>query len=101
MLLFSFVRYFFDILSTILTVYMWIIIIKSLLSWVNPDPYNQIVRLINDVTEPVLNKVRLILPLGTSLAFDFSPIIVIVIILIIQFMLNYIELDYILPLIIR
>ncbi len=101
MLLFSFVRYFFDILSTILTVYMWIIIIKSLLSWVNPDPYNQIVRLINDVTEPVLNKVRLILPLGTSLAFDFSPIIVIVIILIIQFMLNYIELDYILPLIMR
>ncbi|HEC25635.1 MAG TPA: YggT family protein [bacterium] len=101
MLLFNFVRYFFDILSTILTVYMWIIIIKALLSWVNPDPYNQIVRLINDITEPVLNKVRLILPLGTSLAFDFSPIIVIVIILIIQFMLNYIEFYYILPLIIR
>ncbi|MFW0884876.1 YggT family protein [Candidatus Acidulodesulfobacterium sp. H_13] len=101
MLLFSFVRYFFDILSTILTVYMWIIIIKALLSWVNPDPYNQIVRLINDITEPVLNKIRLILPLGTSFAFDFSPVIVILIILIIQFMLNYIEFDYILPLIIR
>ena len=96
-LLFNFIRYFFDILYTILTVYMWIIIIKALLSWVNPDPYNPIVRFINDITEPVLNKVRLILPLGNAFAFDLSPIIVIVIIWMIITLLKFAEFNYILP----
>ena len=70
-LLFNFVRFFFDIINIILNAYMWIIIIKALLSWVNPDPYNSIVRFINDITDPVLDRVRLIIPLGGSAAFDF------------------------------
>ena len=76
---------------------MWIIIIKALLSWVNPDPYNPIVRFINDITEPVLNKARLILPIGNTVAFDLSPVIVIVIIWMIITLLKFAEFNYILP----
>ncbi len=97
LLFINFIQYFFDILYTILTVYMWIIIIKALLSWVNPDPYNPIVRFINDITEPVLNKARLILPIGNTLAFDLSPVIVIVIIWMIITLLKFAEFNYILP----
>ena len=46
------------ILDTVLTLYMWIIIISALLSWVNPDPYNPIVRFLYSVTDPVLRPVR-------------------------------------------
>ena len=84
-----------DIAKYILNIYMWVIIIKVLLSWVNPDPYNPIVRFINDITEPVLNKVRLILPIGSSFAFDFSPIIIILIIIASIQLLNFIEYRYI------
>ncbi len=84
-----------NIVKDILYIYMWVIIIKALLSWVNPDPYNPIVRFINDITEPVLNKVRLILPVGSSFAFDLSPIIVILIIMAITQLLNFIEFRYV------
>ncbi len=94
---FSFTEDFFQILSIILNAYMWVIIIKALLSWVNPDPYNPIVRFINDITEPVLNKVRLILPVGRTFAFDLSPIIVILIIWFLLKALNFAEYYYILP----
>ncbi|MHB8231832.1 MAG: YggT family protein [bacterium] len=100
LLFINFIQYFFDILYTALNVYMWIIIIKALLSWVNPDPYNPIVRFINDITEPVLNKVRLILPLGNTIAFDLSPIIVIFMIYAILILLKYAEYNYILPFVI-
>ena len=41
------------ILDSILSIYMWIIIISALISWVNPDPYNPIVRFLHTVTDPV------------------------------------------------
>ncbi|MCK5257793.1 MAG: YggT family protein, partial [Deltaproteobacteria bacterium] len=37
-----------------LTIYMWLIIIRAVISWVNPDPYNPIVSFLYQVTEPVL-----------------------------------------------
>jgi YggT family protein len=64
---------------SILRIYMFIIIIRALISWVNPDPYNFLVRAINDITEPVLYKVRRMLPVSGG-GFDFSPIIVIILI---------------------
>jgi len=67
------------ILNTILTIYMWIVIIAALLSWVSPDPYNPIVRFLYSVTEPVLRPIRR--RLGISMGIDFSPMIVILIIL--------------------
>jgi YggT family protein len=66
-------------LLSILRIYMFIIIIRALISWVNPDPYNFLVRAIYDITEPVLYRVRRLLPV-TGGGFDFSPIIVIILI---------------------
>ncbi len=68
------------IIYYVLTIYMWIIIIRALLSWVNPDPYNPIVRLLHQVTDPVLYRVRRLIPLP-MVGIDLSPIIVIVIII--------------------
>jgi len=54
---------------------MWLIIIRALLSWVNPDPYNPIVRFLIKVTEPVLYFVRRKLPVYLG-GMDFSPVVV-------------------------
>jgi YggT family protein len=64
------------ILDKVIYAYMVIIIIRALLSWVNPDPYNPIVRFLYSITEPVLNWVRRALPFSTG-GIDFSPMIVI------------------------
>jgi len=58
-----------------LTFYMWIVIARAVLSWVNPDPYNQIVKIIHNLTEPVLYQIRRKLPV-TYGGIDFSPIII-------------------------
>ena len=72
-----------QILKIILELYMWIMIIRSLLSWVNPDPYNPIVQFLNSITEPVLYRVRQLMPMsGTGI--DFSPMIVILLIIFLQ-----------------
>jgi YggT family protein len=64
------------ILDIALSVYMWIIIIRAVLTWVNPDPYNPIVRGLYSITEPVLSYLRRRLPLMAG-SIDFSPIVVI------------------------
>ncbi len=68
-----------QVMDMLLSLYMWIIIARAVLSWVNPDPYNPIVRFINQATEPVLYQVRRYLPsLG---GIDFSPLIVLFLIM--------------------
>lgn len=64
------------ILDIALTLYMFIVIGRAIISWVNPDPYNAIVRFLYATTEPVLYAIRRRLPLSFG-GFDFSPIIVI------------------------
>ena len=64
------------ILDKVIYAYMVIIIIRALLSWVNPDPYNPIVRFLYNITEPVLYRVRKAVPLFAG-GIDFSPMIVI------------------------
>lgn len=62
----------------ILNAYLWIVIISALLSWVNPDPYNPIVRFLRQVTEPVYQTIRKRLPRSLfSLGLDITPLIVI------------------------
>lgn len=71
------------ILDWLLEVYKWVIIIAALISWVNPDPYNPIVRFLYSVTEPALRPVRRLI--GYRLGpIDISPIIVILVIIFIQ-----------------
>jgi YggT family protein len=71
------------ILHYILTFYMWIVIARAVLSWVNPDPYNPIVRFIHNVTEPVLYRIRKKIPVDFG-GIDFSPIIVILVVIFLQ-----------------
>jgi len=65
---------------------MWIIIIRALIAWVNPDPYNQIVIFLHRITEPVLRPIRSKLPFN-SMGIDFSPFIVVLIIIFLQYFL--------------
>jgi YggT family protein len=72
-----------NVLDIILDIYKWVIIIAALISWVNPDPYNPIVRFLYSVTEPALRPIRRII--GYRLGpIDISPIIVILLIIFIQ-----------------
>ena len=76
------------VLHYVLTFYMWIVIARAVLSWVNPDPYNPIVRFIHNVTEPVLYRIRTRIPVNFS-GIDFSPIIVILAVIFLQnFLVN-------------
>jgi len=67
------------VIHYLLNIYMWLIIIRAFLSWVNPDPYNPIVSFLYQVTEPVLYRIRRFLPFR-GLGIDLSPILVFVII---------------------
>ena len=71
------------VLDYALVFFMIITIARAVLSWVNPDPYNPIVRFIHNVTEPVLYQIRKRLPMMYG-GIDFSPIVVILIIIFLQ-----------------
>jgi YggT family protein len=64
------------VLDLVLTFYMFLLIARAVISWVNPDPYNPIVRFLYNATEPLLSRVRRALPLFAG-GIDFSPFIVI------------------------
>ena len=74
------------IVDIVLTLYMWLIIFRAVISWVNADPYNKIVIFLYRVTEPVLRLVRRIIPFR-NVGIDLSPIIVILVILFLQYFL--------------
>ena len=71
------------ILDIGLSLYMWIIIARAVISWVNPDPYNPIVRFLHSATEPVLFRIRRRIPINLG-GIDFSPILVILVIIFLQ-----------------
>lgn len=76
------------VLDIVLVLYMWIIIIRALLSWVNPDPYNPIVQFLYNVTEPVLYRIRRAIPMS-GMGIDFAPIVVLLAIIFLQsFLVN-------------
>lgn len=64
------------VLDYALSLYMWVIIARALISWVNPDPWNPIVQFLDRVTEPVLSPIRR--RLGWRMGIDLSPLIAIV-----------------------
>lgn len=72
-----------QIVDFILTIYMWIIIGRAVISWVNADPYNPIVRFLYEATEPVLSRIRKIVPLSMG-GIDFAPMILILGIMFLQ-----------------
>ena len=71
------------VLDTVLWLYMWVIIARALISWVNPDPFNPIVQFLERVTEPVLGPIRQWM--GWRMGIDLSPMIAILIIVFLQY----------------
>jgi YggT family protein len=71
----NFLVAFAQVLDYVLWAYVWILIARMVISWVNADPYNPLVRFVYNVTEPVLVRVRQRLPVYAG-GFDFSPIVV-------------------------
>ena len=72
------------VLDYALDIYMWVIIIRALISWVNPDPYNPIVQFLTKVTEPVLRPLRKLVP-PYKIGIDLSPLIAILLIIFLQY----------------
>ena len=70
-----------NILDILLTILYWLILIRALISWVNPDPNNPIVQFLYKTTEPILEPVRRLLPLDFRFGIDISPIIVFLLIM--------------------
>lgn len=68
------------VLNYVLEIYTWVIIIRALISWVNPDPYNPVVQFLYKVTEPVLYPLRKMMR-TYSTGIDLSPLVAILIIM--------------------
>jgi YggT family protein len=64
----------YQVVDLVFTLYTYIVIGRAIISWVNPDPYNPIVRFLHNATDPVLDRMRRVLPLQFS-GIDFTPIV--------------------------
>ena len=78
----NFIKAIADLLNFVLSAYIWIVIARAVISWVNADPYNPVVRFLHQVTDPVLNRIRRILPAMGG--FDLSPMVLIFAIIFLQ-----------------
>jgi len=78
------------IFSYLLTIYGYVIVARVVISWVNADPYNPIVKFIYEITEPVLGRVRRYIPMNMG-GFDFCPILVVIGIWVIQIIITSLQ----------
>ena len=62
------------VVSYLIQIMWWLIVIRALLSWVSPDPFNPIVRFIETTTEPLLAPIRGLIP-AWRIGLDLSPMI--------------------------
>lgn len=74
-------------LDLVLNIFLYAIIIQAILSWVNPDPYNPVISLLNSLTWPILKHFRKLIPPISG--FDISPIFAIIAILFVQQSFHY------------
>ena len=78
-----------QLLLALLSLYTWVIIIRALISWVSPDPYNPIVQILSKLTEPVLGPLRKLLPPHRTGNIDLSPILAILLIQLVRYTIIY------------
>ncbi len=76
-----------QVLDIILTTFKCIVLIRAVISWVNPDPYNPIVQFLVRMTEPVLRPIRKLMPPWKTAGLDFSPFVVIIVIIFLDYAL--------------
>ena len=67
--------------DVLLTIVYWLVIIRALISWVNPDPGNPIVQFLYKTTDPILEPIRRRMPLNFRFGIDISPVIVILLVI--------------------
>jgi YggT family protein len=72
------------VLDWAITIYIWIVIIRALISWVQPNPYNPIVQFLHAVTEPLLAPIRYYLLRNMPVGIDLSPMVLILLLVLIQ-----------------
>lgn len=72
------------VLGSLLNIYFWIVIVAALVTWVRPDPNNVIVRTLRMLTEPVFYRIRKWLPFTYTTGLDFSPVVVLLAIELLQ-----------------
>lgn len=70
-------------ISMILSLYMWIVIASAVVTWVNPDPGNPIVRALRGLTEPAYRYIRRLIPTNFG-GLDIAPMLLILVILFLQ-----------------
>ena len=76
-----------EFILIVLNLYMWVVIIAALITWVQPNPYNPIVRFLSNVTEPVYRVIRRYIP-TTFGGFDIAPILLILAIQFLQILIK-------------
>ncbi len=80
------------IIVSLLNIYMWVIVIRVLISWINPDPHNPIVQFLRGVTDPAIEGVRRIVPSFLwSTGLDFTPLILILLLQVVMIFLQSIR----------
>lgn len=81
------------IFRELLNVYMYVVIIRVVISWINPDPYNPIVQFLRSITDPALDGLRRFVPRFLwSTGLDFTPLLLIVLI---QIVIRFLDSIYI------
>jgi YggT family protein len=70
------------LIDFVLSAYMWVVIARAVISWVNADPYNPVVRFLVQVTDPILSRIRRFLP--SMGGIDLSPMVLILAIIFLQ-----------------
>ncbi len=77
------------VLHMLLQAYIWVVIIRALLSWVNPDPWNPIVQTLNRMTDPLLDPIRkkMFRMMGSGVGIDLSPLILIAVVYFLDYFL--------------
>ena len=78
-----------DLIFLLLKIYTWVIIAAALVTWVSLDPRNPIVTFLRQITEPVLGPARRLLPPWKTGGLDFSPLIVIFAIWLVEWVLRH------------
>lgn len=76
-----------NFLVLLLYLYTWLIIIRAVVSWTQPDPGNPLIQLLVRVTEPILKPLRTLVPPSKLGGIDLTPILAIIVIQIVRYLL--------------
>ena len=81
----------FSVISTILTLYTIVIIAAAVVSWVQPNPYNPLVRVLRALTDPVFYRLRKWFPFLIIGGIDLSPVVVLLLIQAVKYFMSVYE----------